>query len=257
MNKNLNRRNIFLLSRKKLIYISIFFFIIIIALFTYIQKNYIINNFTFAISNFSQNFEYQYINLKVQGLNKVEYKYLENKLKKYFKTSIFLLPLESITDDIKDNNWIKNVKLTTNYKDTIFIKLEEYEPLGIYTFNNKLFYFDRNGKIIDEIDKSNFNDKNLIIFSGKYSNLEAKFIIDILENLNFTDFHKIKRIDYIQKRRWDIILNNNTKLMLSETNPNKSLLNFMNIKKNLSKNNFNNIKYFDLRNLNKSLISYY
>ena len=44
--------------------------------------------------------------------------------------------------------------------------------------------------------------------------------------------------------------------MLSETKPQISLQNFMNIEKNLSETDLNNIKYFDLRNINKTLINY-
>ena len=45
--------------------------------------------------------------------------------------------------------------------------------------------------------------------------------------------------------------------MLSEINPKKSLQNFLKIKKNLSEADINNIKKIDLRNTNKTLITYY
>ncbi len=257
MNKNLNRRNIFLLSRKKFLYISIILLIILSILFIYNKKNFFIKNTKIAIENFSQNYQYQYLNLKVEGLDKVEKSYLEKKLQKYYGSSIFLLPLETISKEIKENNWIKNIKLTTNYKDTISVNLEEYKPLGIYSFNNKLFYFDENGKIIEEINKSISYDNNLIIFFGSSSNLNAKYILNLLQDVNFADLFEINRIGYVKKRRWDIILNNNKKLMLSENEPKKSIENFIKIVNSLSRNDFNNIKYFDLRNTKKSLIAYY
>ena len=45
--------------------------------------------------------------------------------------------------------------------------------------------------------------------------------------------------------------------MLSETDPKKSLENFIKIEKNLSKAELNNIKIFDLRNISKTLLEYY
>ena len=46
-----------------------------------------------------------------------------------------MLPLDQINDSIKENNWVKEIYLNTNYKDTLFIRIEEYKPIGIYFFN--------------------------------------------------------------------------------------------------------------------------
>ena len=177
-------------------------------------------------------------------------------MKKYYKYSIFLLPLDKISEEIRENNWIKNVKLSTNYKDTLYIDLEEYKALGIYRFNKKDFYFDKSGKIIQEVNDK-FNNNNLIIFIGKSSNLNANLIIDILNGLNFQKNFLIRQINYIQKRRWDILINNDIKLMLSENDPKQSLQNFLIINKNLNETDMNNIEWIDLRDVNKTLINYY
>ena len=256
MRKNLNRRKISILSIRSLFY-TLFIGLIIISLaFFYTNKNFFFKNFSIGIESFSKKFQYQYINLNIDGLVRVKHDFIESKLQKYFKTSIFLLPLDKISNEIKENNWIKNVKLTTNYRDTLIVNLDEHKPIGLYSFNKKLFYFDINGKIIDEYDEKTNYDKSLIIFFGPSSNLKAKVIIDVLDSLNFQNKYSIKRINYIQKRRWDVFLDNNIKLMLSETNPKISLQNFIKVKKNLSETDMNNIKYLDLRNINKTLINY-
>ena len=250
--KNLNRRRI-VLNKKYLLYILFFFTVIIFSI--YIEKKNIIFLFKNTIQSFSQNFEYQYVNLNISGLERVKKSYIEKKLNKYFKTSIFLLPLDEISNLIKENNWIKNIKFTTNYKDTLYIKIEEYQPIGIYDFNKKLFFFDVNGKIIDEYNnKKPYN--SLIIFKGQSSNLEADTFIKILDVLNFQQKYKIENAELINNRRWNVDLTNNVKLMLSEDSPKKSLENFLEIKNNLSETDLNNIKSYDLRNLNKTIVIY-
>jgi len=220
----------------------------------YFEKKNISKLIKNTIQSFSQNFEYQYATFNINGLEKVEKNYIEKKLKKYLKTSIFLLPLDEISNSIKENNWIKKIKLSTNYKDTLFINIEEYKPLGIYNFNNKLFFFDVNGKIIDHYDNSKkFND-SFIEFKGQSSNLEAKVLIDILYNLQFQKKYKIKNAELINKRRWDILLTNDILLMLSEDYPRNSLENFLKIINNLSETDLNDIKSFDLRNIKKTLL---
>ena len=255
MKKNLNRRSFSFLNKKRIIYIFFLLFFIIVIIFSYIKKNYFENLLYHSIENISKNLDYQYTNLKLNGLERVDKIFFENILDQYSDTSIFLLPLEKISHDIRENNWVKNVKLTTNYKDTLFVDLEEYKAIGIYNFNNKLFYFDLFGKIIDQKNENNHKD-NLILFFGQSSNLEAKKILEILEYFNFQIKFDIKKIIYIEKRRWDLIINKNIRLMLSESSPKKSLENFIKIQNNLSETDFNNINYVDLRDLNKTLITF-
>ena len=162
-----------------------------------------------------------------------------------------MLPLDQIVSEIKDNNWIKNIRIYTNYKNTIFIQIEERIPVGIYSFNDNLFFFEINGKIIDEYNSEQKSINSLIIFEGQSSNLEAHKILKILEILNFDNKFKIRTVEYINKRRWNIYLKNNIKLMLSEGFPKTSLENFMKIKKNLSEIDSNNIKSYDLRDISK------
>ena len=102
-----------------------------------------------------------------------------------------------------------------------------------------------------------FPNLDLIIFTGQSSNHEATSIISILEDLNFKKKFKILEMIYINKRRWNIRLKNNKLIALSENFPKKSLENFIEIEKNLSETEMNNIKAFDLRNINKTLLEYY
>ena len=95
---------------------------------------------------------------------------------------------------------------------------------------------------------------SLIIFKGQSSNLEATSLINILDESNFQDISSIKYVEFINKRRWDIYLKNNKKLMLSENNPSKSLKHFLKIYDTFGKNDKDSISIYDLRNLDKILI---
>ena len=256
MSKNLNRRKFLFFNKKNSIIFSFIFFILILLFIIFLNKIFLLNAFNNTIQNFSINFNYQYENFKVTGLDRVDQSFIEIKLQKYSNYSIFLLPLNKIISEIKENNWIKNIKLSTNYKDTLFIDIIEYEPIGIYEFNNKFFYFDKNGKIIDQITIIPETDKKLIIFFGKSSNLKARNIINLLKKFKFQDQFKIGKIEFVQNRRWNILLKNNIILMLSEDKPKNSIQNFIKIINNLSETEINNIKYIDLRNIKKTLIAF-
>ena len=250
---NINRRR-YVLSVRSLTYICIFLFLIIFSFLLYSNKNNIIEISKNIIQSFSENFQYQFTQFDISGLEKIESKFIEDKLQNYIESSIFLLPLDQINDSIKENNWVKEIYLNTNYKDTLFIRIEEYKPIGIYYFNNKYFVFDKNGKIIDQIYITDFTNQPLLIFKGNSSNLKANFLIDILKHNDFAKDYQIESLEFINKRRWDINIFDDVKLMLSEKDPKKSIENFIKIQNKLSETDINNIKTYDLRNLKKTIL---
>ena len=250
---NINRRR-YVLSIKSFILIFIFLFLIIFSILLYFNKNNLIQISKNTIQSFSENFQYQFSKFDISGLEKIELKFVEDKLQNYIGSSIFLLPLDQINDSIKENNWVKEIYLHTNYKDTLFISIEEYKPIGIYFFNEKYFVFDENGKIIDQIYITDFTHQPLLVFKGNSSNLKANSLINILKNNDFEKKYQIESLEFINKRRWDINLYSDVKLMLSEEDPNKSIQNFIMIQNKLSETDINNIKTYDLRNLKKTIL---
>ena len=223
-------------------------------IFFYSNKNNIIEISKNIIQSFSEKFQYQFTKFDISGLEKIESKFVEDKIQKYIDSSIFLLPLDQINNSIKENNWVKEIYLNTNYKDTLFIRIEEYKPVGIYFFNEKYFVFDENGKIIDQIYIKDLTHQSLLIFKGNSSNLNANSLINILKNNDFEKKYEIESLEFINKRRWDINLNSNVKLLLSEEDPNKSIQNFIKIQNKLSETDINNIKIYDLRNVKKTIL---
>ena len=250
---NINRRR-YVISFRSFTYFCIFLFLIIFSFLLYFNKNNLIETSKNIIQSFSENFQYQFTKFDISGLEKIELKFVEDKLQNYLGSSIFLLPLDQINDSIKENNWVKEIYLNTNYKDTLFIRIEEYKPIGIYFFNEKYFVFDENGKIIDQIYITDFTYQSLLIFKGNSSNLKANSLINILKNNDFEKKYQIESLEFINKRRWDINLYSDVKLMLSEEDPNKSIQNFIMIQNKLSETDINNIKTYDLRNLKKTIL---
>ena len=250
---NINRKR-YVLSIRTFTYLCIFLFLIIVSFLLYFNKNNLIETSKNIIQIFSENFQYQFKKFDISGLEIIELKFVEDKLQNYLGSSIFLLPLDQINDSIKENNWVKEISLNTNYKDTLFIRIEEYKPIGIYFFNEKYFVFDENGKIIDQIYITDFSLQSLLIFKGNSSNLKANSLINILKNNDFEKKYQIESLEFINKRRWNINLYSDVKLMLSEEDPNKSIQNFIMIQNKLSETYINNIRIYDLRNLKKTIL---
>ena len=256
MNKNLNRRRFVILSKRN-IYILLFILISILLSYSFFfQKNTYFQYFENSLEQFSKKYNYQLKDIEITGLQKIKKNNIIDFVKDFLDTSIFLLPLELISKKITENVWVKNVKLNIDYKNTLFIEILEYAPIGIYEYNNKYFYFNKSGKIITQANYKNIEDEDLMIFSGKFSNLNALLLINIIDQIDKKFKNKITKLEYINNRRWDIILNNEIKLKLSEEFPNKSIENYIKVEKNLSETDMFNIKIIDLRNLSKTILVY-
>ena len=148
--------------------------------------------------------------------------------------------------------WVKNVNLSTNFNNKLNIEIFEYKPIGLLLYNNQLFYFSEDGKIIDKFREEINN--NLIIFNG---NQAVKVAYNFLNIIKKTEtINMIKESNYINERRWDVKLKNNIVLNLSEINIEESLKNYINLIKKFNNSDIIKIKNIDLRDSEKAIISF-
>ena len=252
MNSNINKKKINLFLKRKFIK---YVFIIILFLSFFISIYYEIitrEKFYNIIQEISEKFEYQLKDLEINSLNRVD-KYEVLKItNKFYNQSIFLIPLDEISNSLHKLRWVKNVNLSTNFINKINIEIFEYEPIGLLFFNNELFYFSNDGKIIDKIIGN--NNENLIIFHGKHVLKEANSFLNTLNKLN--SINMIKEAYYINERRWDVKLHNEILLNLSEKNIKESINNYNKLIYNFDNSDILKIKSIDLRNNEKGIISF-
>ena len=256
MNKKYNRKKLFSIEKKFFYTLFFYFSIIVIILYTY--KNFLkIENFLIStIENLSYNFNYTLQFYDIEGLNNIKEEDITKIIKPYINTSIFLLPLQNISNSIFENNWVKNLKLKIDYKNKIFIEIAEFIPIGIYFFNKNKYYFNSKGKIIDYVNSKNYNNKKLITFIGESSTINAYSLLEILHKFK-KDFHKeIMLATFIENRRWNLLFEGSLLLKLPETDMKQSIENYIKLTNNLSYNNLIDVRMIDLRDLQKAVIEY-
>ena len=135
MTSNFNKKKIKFFSNRQFIkyfFIFILFFLFLIFIY-YELKNK--NRAYDLIENISGKLNYQFINLEINILNRVNKTEVLKIINKYLNQSIFLISLNDISDSLLDLNWVKRVNLSTNFKDKIYIEIIEYKPVGLYLFN--------------------------------------------------------------------------------------------------------------------------
>jgi len=252
MNSNINKKKIsFLTNRKYLKYT--FIGIILFSLFFYSYHQLIKKNkFSTIVQDISEKYNYQLKNVEINSLQRINKSEVNNIINQYYNQSIFLLPLEEISKSINQLSWVKDVNLSTNFNNKLNVEIFEYEPIGLLFFNNQLFYFSKNGKIIDKFREE--IDKKLIIFYGNQASMMAYKFLNIINKTE--TFNMIKEAYYINERRWDVKLYNNILLILSEINIEDSLKNYIKLIKKLNNSDIIKIKSIDLRDSKKAIISF-
>ena len=252
MNSNINKKKIrFFKNRKFLKYFSIG--ILSCLFFVYIYHELIKSDkFLTIIQGISETYNYKLKNVEINSLQRVNKFEVNNIVNKYFNKSIFLLPLKEISNSINQLSWVKDVNLSTNFNNKLNVEIFEYEPIGLLFYNNQLFYFSKNGKIIDKF-REGINE-SLIIFYGNQTSIAAYKFLNIINRAEAMNL--IKESYYINERRWDVRLHNNILLNLSEINIEDSLKNYMKLIKKFNNSDIIKIKSIDLRDSEKAIISF-
>tara|TARA_Y100001970_G_C14210447_1_gene846563 strand:+ start:1395 stop:2165 length:771 start_codon:yes stop_codon:yes gene_type:complete len=255
MKHSFNKKKIiFFLNKEyyKFFFTSIFIVVFFVILYDQFYKKQTHLN---IIIQFSEKFNYQLKFFNIYDLKNAKNAEIEKIIEKYIDQSIFLIPLKEISRQIKSVDWVREVNLSSDLQNTIEIKILEYQPVGLYNFNESLYFFSNDGKIITK-SKNNSNIKKFIIFYGKNSIYHATYLISSLNKFSKLNMEKVKKAYYVGNRRWNILLENEILLLLSEKNIEDSLENYIEIKKNFNDKNLNFIKSIDLRNNNKAIVSF-
>tara|TARA_Y100001970_G_C14070880_1_gene769360 strand:+ start:122 stop:895 length:774 start_codon:yes stop_codon:yes gene_type:complete len=256
MSRNLNKKKFKFFNKKNLLLFSSIILIFLLFIFFYFNINRIEIYIKKNINTFSNQYGYDLKSSDVKGIKVVKLNEIEKIIEPHLNKSIFILPLKDISKKIKENPWIKNVNISTNYKDIMYININEFKPVGVFLFNENYYYFDNKGKIIDLLKNNISFIDNFIVFSGKFSNIKAIPLLEILNKNKFLFEEKIKNANYIGERRWNLILDNGILLKLSEKNPETSLQNYFKLRKTLNKNEMNSIKAIDLIDFQKAIIQF-
>ena len=254
MTSNFNKKKFnFLPSRQviKYLIIIVLFFLILIYIYNELRNKVRFYDF---IQTVSEKINYQFSNYEINSLNKVDKNEVMKIINKYLNQSIFLIPLNDISNSLHDLNWVKSVNLSTNLKNKIKVEIFEYKPIGLFFYNNQFFYFSREGKIIDKY-MENINE-NFIIFYGTQVLKKANDFLISLDKVEDIHLISIKEAYYINERRWNIKLHNDILINLSEKNIEESVNNYIRLIEKFNNSEIGSIKNIDLRNNEKAIISF-
>ncbi len=253
MKTNFNKKKFSLITFSQAIKYLLLITSIIIIFFLIYNEIIFKKKYREFINEFSIKYNYQLTSYEISDLSRVDKSEIIKIINKYLDNSIFLISLKKISNEINNLKWVKGVNLSTNLKNKIKVEILEYVPVGLYLYNNKIFYFSKEGIILDKYNKL---DEKFIIFSGKNSVINALKLLEILKNIKDSELNKIEEAYYINNRRWNLKFTNKILVYLSEKDIETSLLNYIKLINQLKRSEILLIKSIDLRNNKKAIINF-
>ena len=169
------------------------------------------------------NNSFQIKNVIIEGSEKSNISEIENNVTE-FKGNLIGLNFNSIKEIVESSEWVKRASIKKVLPSTLKINVTENDPYAIYFQEGKSFLIDLDGSIITEINLNNYED-DLLFVRGEHSpELLEQLIRDIsiaFPNLTQT----LEEVEFIEKRRWNLKLNNKLLVKLPDENIQQSLKN--------------------------------
>lgn len=114
---------------------------------------------------------------------------------------LFALNPREAKDLVEMISWVKNARVERRFPDTIYIKVDEREPMAFWQKGGKLKLLDRDGEVIVSEDMARFED--LMIVVGDDAPEKTPDLVALLEE--FPDLYKhIYSASWIGDRRWNL-----------------------------------------------------
>lgn len=152
-------------------------------------------------------------NLMIDGRVNLDRATLKSVLNVRKGQSIFEPDLMVMRQRLEQLSWVKSAVVERHLPDTLYVRLEERQPMALWQRQNKLAVVDRDGVVLTETDLKKF--KSLMILVGAEAPSFAPELVAMLRAE--PDFAaRVESAKWIGGRRWDLFLKNGVEVRLPE-----------------------------------------
>jgi cell division protein FtsQ len=169
--------------------------------------------------------------VKVNGVNLSDSKKIR-EISSNNGNSLFNFELKKTAEEINNLEWIKKVNIKKIFPNTISIEIIENVPFAYLLKDQKIYLIDSDGELIIEKNEEEMIQNQRLILSGYESDLNLPGIISNL-NIHYPEIlSQVKEMEFIERRRWNLIFNNDLLIKLPESKIDNSLKNLKSLIEN-------------------------
>lgn len=135
--------------------------------------------------------------------------------------NIYDLDLVDIKAELEKHPWVKNVVIERVIPSKINIFIEERAAKAIYETRKGRYLIDDQGNLLEKIE-DDMQTQGYLAVLGDGANKEYMNILDKLYSVEAI-YNEVSMLQFMGKRRWNIVLKNGSLIKLPENNIRKSL----------------------------------
>ena len=175
-------------------------------------------NFPSLVNN-----SFQIKHVIIEGSEKSNESHIKNNVIK-LSGNLIGSNFDAIKELVESSEWVKRASIKKVLPSTLIINIIENDPYAIYFREGKSFLLDLDGSIITEINLDNYKDDLLFVRGENSPKLLGQLIRDI--SVSFPSLiQNLKEIEFIEKRRWNLKLDNMLLVKLPDQKIQQSLQN--------------------------------
>ena len=190
--------------------------------------------------------------IEIQGSSYSDQDLIKSIVKEYREKSLINFPIKEYKLKIEKLDWIKRASIKRKFPDILHVSVIENMPYAIFIDGINKYLIDDDGEIIS----SNANDsKYLQLLKVTGSNGNKNFSDLIREiNINYPKIlSMIIEVEFVENRRWNLILKKNIKIKLPEKNSSYQLVKLKQLQQDQKLFN-SNVLEIDLREVGRATI---
>ena len=173
-------------------------------------------NFSKLITKFENYFDFRVEHIDVSGNEKIPTSEILKLASIKKGESLINIDLEKVSQSIHVNKWVSSLVVSRSFPNKIKILIEEEKPAAVYLEKDKYFLVNLSGKKIESISLE-VAQSGYIILKGDGANSNFSEVLAEIYNHHIINKSVIE-LHYKAQRRWDVVLDNKTKIMLPERN---------------------------------------
>lgn len=169
-----------------------------------------------VITKFENYFDFRVEHVEVLGNEKISTEDILKLAEIKHGESLVNVDLDKISKSIHQNSWVSSLVISRNFPNKIRILIEEEKPAAVFVDKEKLFLVNLAGKKIEELNSVD-HITGYVVLKGYGANLEFSNILEEIYKHHVIN-KSVVEIHRKADRRWDVILENKSKIMLPERN---------------------------------------
>jgi cell division protein FtsQ len=151
--------------------------------------------------------------IEVVGMRRVDQMKVYDMVLDHTNEPMLLVDIDEIQRDLSSYGWIKQVRVSRQLPDKLFIEIGERKPVAVWQDNGNYKLLDDQGKVLESISEAEIG--NMPIVNGPNANRNLASLNDLLDNAQSLK-SQVAGATWVGNRRWDIRFKSGETLALPE-----------------------------------------